>query len=591
MTTLLLLACLAFAGDDATAASAAPPSVRALPTLPADAPVLERALHAELSRALDGLKLPEAPAPFLMTASATEGYTVNVLARNGAIVRSDAAPMRNARLESHIGSYQSDSAAFDDFGPSGQLLRRLPLGDDELALRRTLWLGLDAAYKGSVEQHAAKNAARRGKPAPKGPDLLGAPVVQTTGPVPTMPAPLSSEALERVATRLSRAARVDPSIEIADVDAFRWTGRRVLLASEQTRTWSSGGWTVVRLTAVARLPDGSQVFDERAWIARDEAALPAIEVMEEEARTMGRAMVALTNASVEENWLGPVVFEGQAAVELFSQLLVPEISGTPPAESGGDGPVTPPSSRIGRRVLPDGWSVRDDVPGHPEALGAYLTDHDGVAPRAVDLVEDGVVRDVLMSRLPRADRQASTGHGRAIGGARREAMPAVVEVTPPTTMAHTRLERQALKRAREVGHDRVLVVTHLSPAANDGIGLSVTGGDTPAGLTSPTEAHMLYRDGRRVPVRGLHFSGVDRRTLRDIVATSPGEGWTTVMDSTAGPGRYLVGPTGGLPVTWNVPNVLVAEMELLGSGGGEPRVIRLTASAAGSTAAGSAGTK
>ena len=75
-----------------------------------------------------------------------------------------------------------------------------------------------------------------------------------------------------------------------------------------------------------------------------------------------------------------------------------------------------PTSRIGRRLLPAGWRVIDDAQRYPELMGSMTYDYEGVATRAVTVVEDGVLRDVLMSRTPRSrprpEHRARARHGR-----------------------------------------------------------------------------------------------------------------------------------------------------------------------------------
>jgi TldD protein len=396
-------------------------------------------------------------------------------------------------------------------------------------------------------------------------------VRSSEGPTPARTGALDLAALESMAARVSGAALVDPRIEGADIDAMTWAVRRVLLSSEGHRVWTTQRWTVARLTAIARMPDASLAFDERTWIVRDVADLD-VAAMEREAQEMGAWMARLAGAPVEENYLGPVLFEGQAAVELFSQLLVPEVGGTPPTDDESGGTPPPPAARIGRRVLPQGWSVTDDGPAHLDRVGVSPVDIEGVPMRRLDLVEDGVVRDVVMSRVPRTDRRESTGHARYDGG-RLDAMPAVLDVRAGKTVSSARLRKKALKLAAALGRDHVLVVRRMSPGANDGAGTPIES-DVPAGITSPTEAFRLYADGREEPVRSMQFSGVDRRTLRDIVAATESHGWTALMDGPPTSGRGQ-GTLGGVPVHWSVPDVLVSELELLGGGGGEARILSL----------------
>jgi hypothetical protein len=105
--------------------------------------------------------------------------------------------------------------------------------------------------------------------------------------------------------------------------------------------------------------------------------------------------------------------------------------------------------------------------------------------------------------------------------------------------------------------------------------VTFTGEGPPAGLAPPYEAYRLYADGRRVPVRSLSFVGVDRRVLKDVVMAGESAGPVDMLDGAPGPGRYQIGPTGGIPVTWDAPPVLIAEMELSSRPGGEPRALTI----------------
>lgn len=551
---------------------------RGVPDVPKDAPPVAFTLRDALARALDGLSLPDSPAPFRIEYTWSEGKNAVVLARNGALLESDSSPVAQLRTEVRVGDAQLDSSNYDDFGTTGVRIATAA-SNDPVALAWIAWRDTDAAWKGATETLARKVASRRGKPPQRVPDWSTAPArapSALTGATSSSVASVPDVArLADLARRVSAAALVDPAVELADIDARESTGRRTLLSSEGRVQTSDSQVAIVRLTALARMPDGSLVGGDRSWIGRGLGVLPPVETMEAEAREMGTWLAGLASAPVQESWLGPVIFEDAASVEFFSQLLQPEVSGTPSAETDAPVPPEPPHARIGRRLLPEGWAVVDDAPGHPDRLGSYRADHEGIPPRRVELVQDGVLRDVLLTRVPRGDRSESTGHARALGADRRVAVPAVVEVSPPALLRRKALEKRAFKLAAEAGLDHVLVVRRLSPAALEGVGLRLTSDEAPPGLTAPTEVYRLYRDGRRVPVRGLRFSGVDRRSLRDIVAATKGPGWTALLDGPPGPGRYSLGAVSGLGVSWNVPEVLVSEMELVGSGGGEPRVIPL----------------
>jgi hypothetical protein len=185
-----------------------------------------------------------------------------------------------------------------------------------------------------------------------------------------------------------------------------------------------------------------------------------------------------------------------------------------------------------------------------------------------------VVRSLLMSRVPRQGMEGSTGHGRSLGSNRREAMPAAVRVEPARPKGERRLQKKGLRLARPTLQPYLLVVEEMEPPAmSEDFHVAFSGEGPLPGLTRPTRAWRLYPDGRREPVRGLSFVGVDRRVLRDIVLAGRTEDPVGVMDAAPGSQRFGIGALGGLPASWAVPSVLIGELELSGSPGREQRVL------------------
>jgi TldD protein len=539
-------------------------------------PPVEAAVRAELDRAMKELRLPDGDPPYLVLYDVLDGEVVTTFAEFGSTVSVDTDHYRNLRTEVRVGSYERDSSNFSSFGTSGSVVaRRLPLEDDIRALRREVWLATDQSYKAAVENLARKQAALRGHTEPLPPDFARVTPVDvpyaSTGDVP----PVQGAHMRDLAETLSAELRKTPGIEVGQAIARDWQGRRLVLTSEGTRVWRATGYTVVRVEGTVRLADGTEQRDSRSWVVRRPEDLPPESEMLDQVRAMATWLAALPAAPKEEDYLGPVLFEGPAAAEVFSQLVAPEILGTPPELEDGDGALNVPTARLGRRLLPAGWSVVDDATTD-KGLGAYASDQEGVAPRRVDLVKDGVVQDVLMSRIPSTDRAASTGHGRSLGNDRLAAMPAVVTVTPPKEVSDRRLRKTALHLAAQTGRDYVLVIRRIEPPVLSGdLDVAFTGEGPLPGLTDPYEAYRLYADGREEPVRALRFLGVDRRLLKDIALAGEGSGPLDTLDGPPGPGRYHVGPTGGVPVTWDVPSILVTEVELTTKSGGEPRVVKV----------------
>ena len=542
----------------------------------ADDAVLRAALEAELERATSELRLPDEDPAYLVTYDVLDGAYVTWHAELGAPLRIDEGPFRRLRVDVRTGDYAFDSSNFDALGqPDGTTVVGLPLEDDELALRREIWRATDRAYKQAVEQLGRKEAELAAVKDDLPPDYL------------TIEAPTSGSVVARVVTHDPIRERVLAcSKALADVEGLE-SGEaagqdialtRLTVSSEGTRLARADGYAIVRVEGVMRADDGTRLRDGRWWVASSPDQLPSVEEMVAETRALGAWLVAVKDAPVLDDYIGPVLFEGPASVELFRQLAAPELVGTPPQREargmfGEPSPEPRATARVGRRLLPEGWTLRDD-PTVPGTAGSYVWDHEGVRATGVTLVEDGVVQRLLMSRVPREEGDASTGHGRSRGSDRRAALPGVVQVTPKRAWGERRLQRKALRMARSVGRNHVLVVRRLEPPSmTEDFQVFFTGDGPPPGLTPPYEAYRLYADGREELVRGATFVGVDRRALRDIVASGEVGAWVGVMDEAPGPGRFSVGALGGLPAAWSVPPVLISELELEGRSGGDQREI------------------
>ena len=542
---------------------------------------IEAAAAAELDRAR-GLSLPGQAAPWYISVDITEGRQTTVAAELGELTFLDLTPWRYARTEVRVGSRQLDNAGFQGgYGDrQGVVMRALPMGDDTLALRRELWLALDAAYKGAAEQLSARLAAREGRtPDPDAPPSWSEEPALQTAPIPLADLVGDDGATAARARAASAPLAAVPWIEEGTATARDLDGRRLLVNTEGARVWAPARSSALTVEAVARAEDGQRLRGVRQWVAADPSGLPSAEALTAEIGRMVKVLDAQRAAPVLRDYLGPVLFEGPAAVELFRQLLPAELSGTPAGEQapdpyGGTAPP-PPGARVGRRLLPRGWAVVDD----PTAPGGglpplYDTDHEGVPAQRVELIRDGVLVHVLMSRTPRAGALRSTGHGRALGADPRVAMTGAVTVTPPREAREARLRREALTLARQAGLDHVLIIRQLTPPALDEEFEVAFSGDAPlSGLTRPLDAVRLYADGREEPVRGLRFVGVDRRALRDIAMAGAVQDPVMLLDMAPGPARFGAGPVGGLPTTWAVPPVLISELELRGEPGSQRRAL------------------
>jgi len=187
--------------------------------------------------------------------------------------------------------------------------------------------------------------------------------------------------------------------------------------------------------------------------------------------------------------------------------------------------------------------------------GGFAHDMEGVPAQAVGLVEDGYVRDLLMTRVPRADRNASNGHARGLVQGEWTARLSIWEVRPDRNLSGRAFDKQAGRAMKAAGLDRILVIRGLQAG-------------TAGSLPRPTDAVWRAADGSEEPVLSLQFSASDRRTLRAIALAGGGQQVHPYLDAWSVSGK--VQGDAGLPTVLLAPaRLLVEDLELVFPGPSE----------------------
>src|SRR5262245_32434438 len=117
-------------------------------------PVL-KAMIAELKRSQEKLQLGQMQRPYYIEYQVSELQDVTADATLGALRTDQTNTGRLVRVVVRIGDYKQDSY----FGEGMGAVEVMPTDDQELALRRQLWLATDKAYKAALTGFTEKQAA------------------------------------------------------------------------------------------------------------------------------------------------------------------------------------------------------------------------------------------------------------------------------------------------------------------------------------------------------------------------------------------------------------------------------------------------
>lgn len=494
-------------------------------------PIL-RAMQAELKREQAELVLPGMQRPYFIEYRLDDIASYGAVANFGALVGEEAGHQRIVRVTLRIGSYATDSSSNRGEGS----VALATTDDNPTAIRYSLWIATDEAYKNALRAYSTKQAAlKRFETPPTEKDFAQAAAVTQIGPLVALEidrAEWKRRIVEASGLYASapevRANAANVQYSSADLNAL--AVNRYLVNSEGTvvRRGYTGYSASIKVGGQA--PDGMQLARNNGTTAATAKELETGPEFRRRAIDDLKSLEALREAPVvsAEDYHGPVLFSGDAAADVMDRLFVPNVEADRPAMGTTARTQGIYTSSFHARVLPDFLSATDDPLMTSFAgrtlLGAYTVDDEGVPAQAVDVAVDGKLENYLIGRTPVRDFPASNGHGRAALGQAAGSRAGVMIFKSNAPLSATAMNARLLAMAKEQGRDVYAV-------------------ETLGGNLAPRLLYLVHPDGSRELVRGAVFDELDNRSLRsDIVA--------------AGDDEYVSSAISPVPETTIVPSLL-----------------------------------
>jgi predicted Zn-dependent protease len=515
-------------------------------------PVLLDSMNTELHRAFTSLgkqgddkQLP----PYFLSYSVADATFVSIRAQFGALVDSSANHVRVADVQVRIGSAKLDNT-HGSHRSSAVNSMALPLTDDREALARSLWVATNRGYGTALDNYlrVKTEAEVRAKEEDSSGDFSQETPQSFLGKA-APPAEVDRAAWEQRMRALSKVFREYPGVY-----------QNVVMLSVQNETdyyASSEGSQVVAphlqarvvVVAVTRADDGMDLFRAQTFEAETVDGLPSQEEMEASVRELGNSLEALRQAPVTEPFDGPAILSGRAAAVFFHEVLGHRLEGQ---RQRGDEEGQTFTKELDKEVLPTFLSVADDPTlttyGKTWLSGSYTYDDEGEKARRVELIENGVLKTFLMSRLPIASFSSSNGHGRASTGHVPTGRQGNLIVTSTKSVSETKLRKLLMDEAKKQGKPYGLYFEDISS------GFAVTQRSSPQAFqVIPLVVWRVYVDGRPDElVRGVSIVGTPLAAMKSILATGDK---SEVFNGECG------AESGTVPVSAVAPAMLVSEIE------------------------------
>ena len=561
------------------------------------------AMQDEMTRNVARLQLDGQQKPFYIQYRILDIDIRSISASSGALISSTHNRSRFMTVGVRVGDHQLDSSNFiTQNGFQGFLGRRGQVGIDRdyHSLRQDLWLATDQAYKQALVQYSNKKAFLNSlaRP-PEIPDFskIGQPVVDVQ---PLMNSDWTSRNWENEARESSKILRNYPDLYGTRVHYYLVYTTYYLLTSEGTKLRISHSVAGIEASLDTQAPDGMPLHNFYASYAAQPSDLPNPGDVSKALAQTAAQLEALRAAPNVSDYEGPVLFDASAAGSVLAQALEPSLSGArPPLSSlpafdqmlrqvGGHSEW---SGRVGTRVLPLNVSLTDDptaknFQGQP-LFGDYDVDDEGVRGQRVNIVENGMLKNLLMSRRPGPDFLESNGHARSALLSSPEPTSSNLFFEASNTLSPVDLRKKFLDLCKSNGQQWCLEIKRMDNpalAAQTQQDFSDIISGLAEGLSSGDRLPLLvYRvyvsDGHEELVRGARIKGLNLRGFRTIAGIGNDSTVFNFMQNAspgfAGTALATFGSVqGGIPSSIVAPSLLLEDVEVRGYHG-EPRRLPL----------------
>jgi predicted Zn-dependent protease len=476
------------------------------------ADVIQQAMRDELDRNMKDLKADGFDKPFFINYGIVDQTATEIVAVLGALVGSSEMHVRDAEsTRVLVGDYEFNDESLEDnlfSRPTGVEIN-MPIDDDYMGIRRSLWVGTDNLYR-TASQQFSKNREilkEQNKPLSEIPHRRFAKVAPSHVVIEASEMKFDKSATEEYIRKLSAVFSAYTDLEASGISFSYRRGYRYQANSEGAMNKIPFNLVIVNVFASFRTLNGEFITENKNYYLQT-TELPPFEKMEEGVKAVAETVMAASKAQpLQEEYIGPVLFlDADVAGTFWNQFLSFESglrndNNIPPLKGFSFEPQSGIESKIGKSIFAEGITVKAlpklKVYNDKPLLGSYEVDREGVVPAdEIVLIENGVLKSLMNDRTLTKPNQ--TANGLSTG-------PGVLSISFKTTTPRADMKEKLIAEAKKQGLDYALMTRNI--------------GDGPrAGVMNVYKVYV--DDGREELVRQATMDLLSRRDFRKILATS-----------------------------------------------------------------------
>jgi predicted Zn-dependent protease len=528
----------------------------AIPTHATDAPFdLLSIMREELNRSLANFTDASGAPMYYLQYSVTDMHEYSLLVTDGGLNSPTESDHRYLDVDLRVGGMELDNTHEirggswrDNWTPTRHI--DFPLDDHADAVRAALWNETEFQFMKAQERLTKVEANRQVKVEEEDLSNDFSPGEAHAYSEPPRRTEIDEEhwkgVLKRVGDVLAGRDYVrnsSASISVTDRNNY-------MVNSDGSALQHGNTYIRLMLTTSGMADDGMDLRRSEYYAATVPANLPDEATLMADAERLVAELDLLRDAPVVEPYIGPAILMHRASGVFFHEIFGHRIEGHR-QKSESEGQTF--TKKVGQLILPEFISVYDDATmtefEGTELRGYYKFDDEGTPAERVTVVENGILRNFLMSRSPIEGFPRSNGHGRREHGNDVVSRQGNLIVESEKTVPYARLREMLIEECRRQGKPYGLIFDDISG------GFTMTGRRGPQAFkVLPLLVTRVYADGSPDEiVRGVDIVGTPLTSFSKIIMAADD---TAAFNGTCG------AESGWVPVSAVSPSLLVTEIEV-----------------------------
>jgi predicted Zn-dependent protease len=508
-------------------------------------------MNQELQRNYQALKQKAEPPPYYLAYEVTDLETHEVGATLGVLNSSDNSHRRYLDVTLRVGDPKLDNFRRAR-GERIQFTSGSPISLDNLAnaIQPRMWLETDRIYRAAADRLVRIRTSQQVKSADRDPSDDFSSEESYLHTENAYNIKFDTDRWGNLAREWSRDFRAYPDLLSSNVSVSNQADNRYFVNTDGTKIEHGRGFARVVISASGKAKDGMDVSDFETFEAFETSGLPDAAAIHTAVKKVGKAVEDLIAAPVAEPFVGPAIFSGRASGVFFHEIFGHRIEGHRQKDEAEGQTFT---TKVGEKILPEFLSVSFD-PTIKRIAGAdlngwYTYDDEGIPGKPVKAVENGVLKEFLMSRSPIQGFDHSNGHGRRQPGLEVVSRQSNLVVSSTRAVSNPQLRQMLIDEIKRQNKPYGLYFE------------DITGGFTTtqrSGLQAfkviPVMVYKVFADGRPDQlIRGADIVGTPLASFAKILATSDKQ---EVFNG------YCGAESGRVPVSAVSPAILISEIEI-----------------------------